>query len=74
MESLFVSIGSLIVLGLLVLLWFFSSEVARGVARFYSRYPLIRLAPNSQFYVRPFFVRLAAALVATAVIVSEFYR
>jgi len=47
-------------------LFIFARSIARFLSDFYSRYPLVRLLPPSQFGLRPAFIRFGAIVIFLA--------
>ena len=59
----------LVVFALCLLAYIYSERIAKAFARFYGRYPIVRLFPGSQHQARGIFVRLGAVLLAAVVAV-----
>ena len=59
----------LVVFALCLLAYIYSERIAQAFAKFYARYPIVRLFPSSQRQARGVFVRLGAVLLAAVVAV-----
>ena len=54
----------LVVFALCLLAYIYSERIAQAFAKFYARYPIVRLLPNNRQQARGVFVRLGAVLLA----------